>query len=40
MTSEVELQLKDKKNGRVIFGGRGKNACIEISGPTETLIPR
>ena len=40
MTSEVDLQLRDKKNGRLIFSGKGKNASIEISGPTETLIPR
>ncbi|MCI0522115.1 MAG: hypothetical protein L0Y37_00515 [Bacteroidales bacterium] len=40
MTSEVYLQLTDMKNDTLIFSGTGGNACIGISGPTETLVPR
>jgi hypothetical protein len=39
MTSEIYLQLTDIKNESIIFSGKGRSACIEISGPTETLIP-
>jgi len=40
MTSEISLELSDRKNDTIIFNGTGRNASIEISGPAETLIPR
>ncbi|MRR19960.1 hypothetical protein EG827_07175 [bacterium] len=39
MTSTISLTLSEKSTGRTIFSGEGRNASIEISGPTETLIP-
>jgi hypothetical protein len=40
MTSEVNILLTDRKNGSIIFKGTGRNASIEVSGPSETLYPR
>lgn len=39
MTSSIRLTLSDRSTGKILFSGEGRNACIEISGPTETLIP-
>lgn len=40
MTSEINLLLTDRKNETTLFSGTGRNACIERSGPAETLMPR
>lgn len=40
MTSEVNLRLSDRKSRNTIFSGTGRNACIELSGPPEILLPR
>ncbi|MDZ7634579.1 MAG: tocopherol cyclase family protein [Bacteroidales bacterium] len=40
MTSSISLTLSERSSGKILFSGEGRNACIEISGPTETLIPR
>jgi len=40
MTSVISLTLAERSTGRILFTGEGRNACIEISGPSETLIPR
>jgi hypothetical protein len=40
MTSAINLKLSDRGTGRIIFSGEGRNACIEISGPTEALVPQ
>ncbi|MCK7533343.1 MAG: hypothetical protein MZV63_21080 [Marinilabiliales bacterium] len=40
MTSSIRLTLSERSTGKILFSGEGRNASIEISGPTETLIPR
>ena len=39
MTSVISLTLSEKLSGRVIFTGEGRNASIEVSGDTKTLMP-
>ena len=40
MTSVISVTLHDRKTGKIIFSGEGRNASIEKSGDTDTLIPR
>lgn len=40
MTSVITIILSETATGRVIFSGKGRNGCIEISGDTGTLVPR
>ena len=40
MTSSINLTLSERSTGKILFSGEGRNASIEISGPTDTLIPR
>jgi len=40
MTSVISVTLTDKKTGKTIFSGEGRNASIERSGDTSVLIPR
>jgi tocopherol cyclase len=40
MTSSVTISLTDRKSGRIIFSGQGKNASIEISGDIKHLEQR
>ncbi len=40
MTSVITVTLIDKKTGKTIFSGEGRNASIERSGDTSVLIPR
>ena len=39
MTSVINVTLLDRKSGMIIFSGQGRNACIEKSGNTDSLIP-
>lgn len=39
MTSVINLTLAERKTGHVLFSGSGRNASIEISGDTSSLIP-
>ncbi len=40
MTSVITVTLTDKKTGKTIFSGEGRNASIEIAGDTSVLTPR
>jgi tocopherol cyclase len=40
MTSIISLTLSDRNNGKVLYSGEGRNACIEISGDMQTLAPK
>lgn len=40
MSSVIELTLTERRTGHVLFTGSGRNASIEISGDTSTLVPR
>jgi hypothetical protein len=39
MTSVINITLLDRKSGMIIFTGEGRNASIEKSGNTDSLIP-
>ena len=38
MTSQISLTMTDRLTGMVLFNGKGRNASIEISGNTDTLL--
>jgi len=40
MTAVIAVSLTDRKTGRQLFSGEGRNASIERSGDTSILIPR
>jgi hypothetical protein len=40
MTSVITVTLIDKKTGKTVFSGEGRNTSIERSGDTSVLIPR
>jgi hypothetical protein len=40
MTAVITVNLRDRKTGKSLFSGEGRNASIERSGDTSILIPR
>lgn len=40
MTSVITLTLSDRTTGCIIYSGHGRNASIEVSGDTRTLLTR
>lgn len=39
MTSTISLKFTEKSSGQVIYSGEGRNACIEMHGDMQTLMP-
>ena len=32
MSSEIDVSLTERKSGRLIFSGKGRNAAVEVAG--------
>ncbi len=38
MSSEMDISLTERKSGRLIFSGKGRNAAVEIAGKVEEIL--